>query len=97
MDDLVRSSQQQVVQVEYERYSLRRVGPQASVRHVRDEAALREDLLQMVLPASRCAPQARKTFCVVSRSLTLCSDPAFLAATRVAVLRTPRHRPSHVR
>ena len=34
-----------------------RVGPQASVKHVRDEAALPEDLLQMVLPASRCAPQ----------------------------------------
>ena len=38
------------------------VGPQASVKHVRDEAALPEDLFQMVLPASRCVPQALKTF-----------------------------------
>ena len=43
-DDLVRSSQQQVVSVEYERYSLRRVSPQASAKHVRDEAALPEAL-----------------------------------------------------
>ena len=37
-------------------------GPQASVKHVWDEAALPEDLFQLVLPASRCAPHAIKTF-----------------------------------
>ena len=38
------------------------VCPQASVQHVWDEAALPEDLLEMVLPASRGASQAIKTF-----------------------------------
>ena len=49
--------------------------PQASVQHVRGETALPEDLLEMVLPASRCASQAMKSFSVVSRSLFLFSGP----------------------
>ena len=52
-DDLMRSSQQQVVHVENEWCSRFVVCPQASVQHVRDEAALPEDPFQMVLPASQ--------------------------------------------
>ena len=38
------------------------VCPQASVKHVLDEAALPVNLLQMVLPTSRCASQTKQTF-----------------------------------
>ena len=58
-DDLVRSSQQQVVHVSGTRFV---ACPQASVKHVLVEDALPEDLLQMFLPTSRCASQNIQTF-----------------------------------
>ena len=60
------------------------VCPQASVQHVRDEVALPEDLLQIVLPASRCVSSGHEDFSVSNRSLFLCSDPVFPAATRTS-------------
>ena len=66
-------------------------------RQVRDEAALPEDLFQMVPTNVSVRFADHAGFLAVSRSLFPCWDPVFQVATQVVALHTPHHSPPCVR